>query len=66
VRCRFGRLSGFMIGAGPHRPDADGLPVMLVAFDALAIAGADLRAQPWHERRKQLERLLVGATRVLR
>ena len=65
VRCRFDRLSGFMIRPGPHRP-ADGLTVTLVAFDALAVAGADLRAQPWHERRKQLERLLAGATGVLR
>ena len=37
VRCRFDRLSGFMIGAGPHRPDADGLTIMLVAFDVLAL-----------------------------
>jgi ATP-dependent DNA ligase len=65
VRCRFDRLSGFMIRPGPHRP-ADGLTVTLVAFDALAIAGADLRARPWHEQRKQLERLLAGATSPLR
>jgi ATP-dependent DNA ligase len=66
VRCRFDRLSGFMIGPGPHRPDAQGLTVTLVAFDALAIAGADLRAQRWDERREQLVRLLSGATGVLR
>jgi ATP-dependent DNA ligase len=54
-----------MIRPGPHRP-ADGLAVTLVAFDALAVAGADLRAQPWHERRKRLERLLAGAASVLR
>jgi bifunctional non-homologous end joining protein LigD len=54
-------LSGFMIRPGPHRP-ADGLTVTLVAFDALAIAGADLRTQPWHQRRERLERLLGGAT----
>jgi bifunctional non-homologous end joining protein LigD len=65
VRCRFDRLSGFMIRPGPHRP-VDGLTVTLVAFDALAVAGADLRAQPWHERRKQLERLLADATGPLR
>jgi bifunctional non-homologous end joining protein LigD len=50
-----------MIRPGPHRP-ADGLTVTLVAFDALAIAGADLRTQPWHQRRERLERLLGGAT----
>jgi bifunctional non-homologous end joining protein LigD len=66
VRCRFDRLSGFMIGSGPRRPDAEGLTVMLVAFDALAVAGADVRAKPWIERRCQLERLLVGASGVLR
>jgi bifunctional non-homologous end joining protein LigD len=65
VRCRFDRLSGFMIHPGPHRP-AHGLTVTLVAFDALAVAGVDLRAQPWHERRNQLERLLGDATGPLR
>jgi len=65
VRCGFDRLSGFMIRPGPRR-SADGLTVMLVAFDALAIAGVDLCFQPWHERRKQLERLLGGAPGLLR
>jgi ATP-dependent DNA ligase len=54
-----------MIRPGPHRR-VDGLTVTLVAFDALAVAGADLRAPPWHERREQLERLLAGATGPLR
>jgi bifunctional non-homologous end joining protein LigD len=39
---------------------------MFVAFDALAVAGADLRALPWVERRRQLERLLSTASDVLR
>ena len=58
VRCRFDRLSGFMISPGTHRPGPDGLTVTLVVFDALAVAGTDLRARPWLERREQLERLL--------
>lgn len=66
VRCRFDRLSAFMISPGPHRPDADGLTVMLAVFDALAIADADLRARPWLQRRERLERLLSGARGVLR
>jgi ATP-dependent DNA ligase len=59
VRCRFDRLGGFHAWARAAPPD--GLTVTLVAFDALAIAGAHLRAQRWHERRKQLERLQDGA-----
>lgn len=66
VRCRFDRISAFMVARVPHRPDADGLTATLVAFDVLAVAGADLRAAPWHERRAQLEGLLDGARGALR
>ena len=55
-----------MVSRSPHRPDADGLTATLVAFDVLAVAGADLRAAPWHERRAQLEALLDGATGAVR
>src|SRR3954451_18689156 len=51
VRCRFDRLSGLMIG-GPRR-FRDGLTVTFVAFDVLAVDGADLRARPWRERRTE-------------
>ena len=34
------------------------MPASFVAFDLLAADGKDLRAQPLHERRRQLERLL--------
>ena len=66
IRCRFDRLSGFIIAPGVHRPAADGLTVMLVAFDALTVDGADLRARSWRERRGEPERLLAGATGLLR
>jgi bifunctional non-homologous end joining protein LigD len=51
VRCRFDRVSAFMVARAPHRPDANGLTVTLIVFDALAVAGTDLRATPWSERR---------------
>jgi ATP-dependent DNA ligase len=66
VRCRFDRLSGFMLGRSPHRPAADGLTVTLVAFDVLAVGGADVRALRWNERRGELERLLGDATGAVR
>ena len=66
MRCRFDRLSGFMLAPGPHRPGADGLTVMLVAFDVLAVAGADVRAMPWQDRRRELERLLADHRGALR
>jgi bifunctional non-homologous end joining protein LigD len=67
VCCRFDRLSGFMLGASPHRRTRDGLAVMLIAFDVLAIAGEDLRRQPWRDRRRELEQLLDdGANGPLR
>ena len=66
VRCRFDRISAFMVARAPHRPDTNGLTVTLVVFDALAVAGADLRASPWSERRARLEALLDGATGPLR
>src|SRR5205823_547527 len=50
----------------PHRPDGDGLTATFVAFDALAIAGVDLRLAPWHERRARLDALLDGADGALR
>jgi ATP-dependent DNA ligase len=46
VRCRSDRVSAFMVSRIPHRRDADGLTATLIAFDALAVAGADLRAAP--------------------
>ena len=46
VRCRFDRLSGFMVGPGPRRRSPGGLTVTFVAFDALAVAGADLAGDP--------------------
>jgi bifunctional non-homologous end joining protein LigD len=66
VRCRFDRLSGSMLGTSPHRRSRDRLAIMLIAFDALAVAGDDLRRRPWHARRCQLEQLLDGATGPLR
>lgn len=65
VRCRFDRLSGFMLGRSPHRP-ADRLTVTFVAFDVLAVDEADLRALAWSERRRELERLLLHATGAVR
>jgi ATP-dependent DNA ligase len=37
---------------------AEKTPASFVAFDLLAIGGTDLRAEPFHERRRQLEGLL--------
>ena len=39
VRCRFDRLSAFMVARAPHRPDANGLTVTVtvIVFDALAV-----------------------------
>ena len=39
---------------------AEETPAQLVAFDALAIEGDDLRADPFSERRERLEGLLAG------
>ena len=36
-------------------------PSSFVAFDLLAMDGADIMAEPQHERRRRLERLLAGA-----
>jgi hypothetical protein len=48
------------------QPDANGLTATLVVFDALAVAGADLRAARWSERRARLEELLGGADGAVR
>jgi ATP-dependent DNA ligase len=40
---------------------AQEMPSSFVAFDALALAGEDLRAKPQHERRARLEQALSGA-----
>jgi bifunctional non-homologous end joining protein LigD len=66
VRCRFDRVSAFMVARAPHRPDTNGLTVTLVVFDALAVGGTDLRAAPWRERRARLEQLLADATGAVR
>jgi bifunctional non-homologous end joining protein LigD len=66
VRCRFDRVSAFMVARQPHRPDADGLTVTFVVFDALAVGGTDLRSAVWSERRGRLEELLRGAEGALR
>jgi hypothetical protein len=55
-----------MVARSPHRPDPDGLTVTLIVFDALAIAGTDLRASAWSQRRAQLEEFLAGATGAVR
>ena len=55
-----------MVARSPHRPDANGLTATLVVFDALAVAGADLRAVPWSDRRARLEELLAGANGAVR
>jgi bifunctional non-homologous end joining protein LigD len=34
---------------------------MFIAFDALAVAGRDLRHLPWRDRRRELETLLADA-----
>jgi hypothetical protein len=64
VRRLFDRVSAFMVARAPHRADADGLTVTLIVFDALAVAGADLRAARLTERRARLEQLLGGAVRL--
>lgn len=66
VRCRFDRISAFMVGRVPHRMAADGLAATLVAFDALAVDGQDIRAAAWRERRAALEELLGDAAGALR
>jgi bifunctional non-homologous end joining protein LigD len=66
VRCRFDRVSAFMVARAPHRPDAHGLTVTLIVFDALAVAGEDLRRAPWSERRARLEELLADADGAVR
>ena len=66
VRCRFDRVSAFMVARVPHRPDANGLTVTLIVFDALAIGGTDLRAARWRERRARLEELLADADGAVR
>jgi ATP-dependent DNA ligase len=40
-------------------------PASFVAFDLLAIAGRDLRGEPFAERRAELERALAGAPRPI-
>ena len=37
-------------------------PAAFVAFDALAVAGRDVRAEPQHARRERLEKLLARGT----
>jgi bifunctional non-homologous end joining protein LigD len=66
VRCRFDRMSAFMVGRVPHRPDCNGPTATFVVFDALAVAGVDLRAAPWHERRARLDELLAHADGAVR
>jgi ATP-dependent DNA ligase len=44
------------------RARAAELPAAYVAFDLLAIAGVDLRTQPWTVRRARLEELAKGWT----
>ena len=65
VRCRFDRLGALMAEGEPRRRRQPS-PVMFVAFDALAVAGRDLRHLPWRERRHELEGLLAGAHGLLR
>jgi bifunctional non-homologous end joining protein LigD len=65
VRCRFDRISAFMVGREPHRPAA-GLTATLVAFDLLAYRGDDIRGEPWAGRRAILEGLLRDADAALR
>jgi bifunctional non-homologous end joining protein LigD len=66
VRCRFDRVSAFMVARASHRPDASGLTVTLIVFDALAVAGEDLRTARWAKRRVRLEELLGGAGGAVR
>jgi bifunctional non-homologous end joining protein LigD len=66
VRCRFDRVSAFMVARQPHRPAADGLTATLVVFDTLAVAGVDLRTAPWSERRARLEEQLGDAHGAVR
>lgn len=40
-------------------------PAVLVVFDVLALAGQDLRGEPYRRRRKRLRRLLDGSTEPL-
>jgi hypothetical protein len=50
---------------GAARP-SKGLTVTFVAVDAPGVAGVDLRARAWAERRRELERLLGGGDSMLR
>jgi hypothetical protein len=45
VRCRFDRVSAFMVACAPHRPDSNGVTVTLIVFDASRWR-ARSRAQP--------------------
>jgi ATP-dependent DNA ligase len=46
VRCRFDRVSAFMVAHAPHRPDTNGLTVTLIVFDALRSAARTCAASP--------------------
>jgi hypothetical protein len=65
VRCRFDRMSAFMVAGPPHRP-AHGLTVTLVVFDVLAAGGKTPRSKPWVKRRRKLDRLLADASGPVR
>jgi transposase len=47
-------------GPAKARAKAAELPASYVAFDLLAIAGVDLRTQPWTTRRRRIEELAAG------
>lgn len=49
---RFATTVAALIGSKAHRPD-----LRFVAFDLPVLAGVDLRAMPWQERRDRLELL---------
>jgi bifunctional non-homologous end joining protein LigD len=55
------RLHERALSLGP-----EAAPVTLVLHDLLVLDGLDLRAWPWHARRRQLRRLLLDGAEALR
>lgn len=60
VALRGGTLEFAALQFGPARRAREGITVMLVAFDLLALHGRDLRFQAYEQRRGELERLLAA------
>jgi ATP-dependent DNA ligase len=61
-RLDFASLQARMTAGRRIRSVAEQRPAQFVAFDMLGDGDADLRSKPLHERRKMLERALLGCT----